>query len=80
MKLFIKPEKKKEEVQEEQIKVIVLPESITIKELAQHMGIRLEYASMVLNGKRSPAGAEERFNQALDELIAARERADSQKG
>ena len=31
---FIKPEKKKEEVQEEQIKVIVLPVSITIKELA----------------------------------------------
>ena len=53
---------------------------ITIKELAQHMGIRLEYASMVLNGKRSPAGDEDRFHQALDELIAARERADSQKG
>ena len=34
---FIKPEKKKEEVQEEQIKVIVLPESITIKELAEKM-------------------------------------------
>ncbi len=36
---FIKPEKKKEEVVEEVIKVIVLPESITIKELADKMKI-----------------------------------------
>ena len=35
-----KPEKKKEEVQEEQIKVIVLPESITIKELAEKMKLQ----------------------------------------
>ncbi|MBQ8822739.1 MAG: translation initiation factor IF-2 [Lachnospiraceae bacterium] len=34
---FIKPEKKKEEVVEETIKVIVLPETITIKELAEKM-------------------------------------------
>lgn len=34
---FIKPEKKVEEVQEEQIKVIVIPESLTIKELADKM-------------------------------------------
>ena len=46
---------------------------ITIKELAKHMGIRLEYASMVLNGRRSPSGARERFTQALDELIALKE-------
>ena len=37
---FIKPEKKKEEVQEEQIKVITLPESITIKELAEKMKLQ----------------------------------------
>ena len=37
---FIKPEKKKEEVQEEQIKVIVLPETITIKELADKMKLQ----------------------------------------
>ena len=37
---FIKPEKKKEEVAEEVIKVIVLPESITIKELAEKMKIQ----------------------------------------
>ncbi len=34
---FIKPEKKKEEVVEEAIKVITLPESITIKDLADKM-------------------------------------------
>ncbi|MBE5883656.1 MAG: translation initiation factor IF-2 [Lachnospiraceae bacterium] len=37
---FIKPEKKKEEVVEEVIKVITLPESITIKELADKMKIQ----------------------------------------
>lgn len=34
---FIKPEKKKEEVAEETIKVIVVPETITIKDLADKM-------------------------------------------
>ena len=34
---FIKPEKKPEEKQEEQIKVITIPDSITIKELAEKM-------------------------------------------
>ena len=37
---FIKPEKKKEEVVEEVIKVITLPETITIKELAEKMKIQ----------------------------------------
>ena len=37
---FIKPEKKKEEVVEEAIKVIVLPETITIKDLADKMKIQ----------------------------------------
>ncbi|MBP5197540.1 MAG: translation initiation factor IF-2, partial [Lachnospiraceae bacterium] len=36
---FIKPEKKKEEVVEEQIKVITLPETITIKDLADKMKV-----------------------------------------
>ena len=46
------------------------------KELAEHMGITPEYLSYVLNGKREPKGAEQRFRQALDELIAEREAAD----
>ncbi len=37
---FIKPEKKKEEVVEEVIKVIVIPETITIKDLADKMKIQ----------------------------------------
>lgn len=37
---FIRPEKKKEEAVEEVIKVIVLPESITIKELAEKMKLQ----------------------------------------
>ena len=37
---FIKPEKKKEEVVEETIKVIVLPETVTIKELADKMKLQ----------------------------------------
>ena len=37
---FIKPEKKKEETVEEVIKVIVLPETITIKDLADKMKIQ----------------------------------------
>ena len=37
---FIKPEKKVEEKEEEQIKVIVIPENLTIKELADKMKIQ----------------------------------------
>lgn len=37
---FIKPEKKAEDVQEEQIKVIVIPEVLTIKELADKMKLQ----------------------------------------
>lgn len=37
---FIKPEKKAEEVVEEQIKVITIPESLTIKELADKMKLQ----------------------------------------
>lgn len=42
---FIKPEKKKEETMEEVIKVITLPETITIKELAEKM--KLQPAAIV---------------------------------
>ena len=42
---FIKPEKKKEEVVEEVIKVITLPETITIKDLAEKM--RMQPAAII---------------------------------
>lgn len=44
----------------------------TAKELARHLGYHEKYVSAVLNGKRSPEGAEAGFKAALDELIASR--------
>lgn len=46
---------------------------ISMKELAVHMGLSREYVSMVLNGHREPAGAEQKFTQAVNELISAKE-------
>lgn len=45
---------------------------ITYDELAAHMGISKGYISMVLNSKRTPAGAQERFEKALEEIICNR--------
>lgn len=45
---------------------------ITIRELANHMGISPAFCGKVLNGKREVRDAEQRYNAALDELIAAR--------
>lgn len=42
------------------------------KELASKLGLNEKYVIMVLNGKREPLNAEERFNAALDELIATK--------
>lgn len=42
---------------------------VTKKQLAAALGMTPEYVSMVLNGHRDPAGAEEKFRAALDELI-----------
>lgn len=41
---------------------------VSKKMLAEKMGVTPEYVSMVLNGHREPAGAEERFREALLEL------------
>lgn len=46
---------------------------VTIKELAEHMNVTPNYVSMVLNSKRDPVGAEERFRAALAELVAEKE-------
>lgn len=45
---------------------------ISNTDLAQKLGVSDAWVSMVLNGHRNPAGAEARFNAALDELIAKR--------
>ena len=42
------------------------------RELAEELGMTEEYVSMVLNGHRDPAGAEEKFTAALDRIIQRR--------
>ena len=44
-------------------------QSISKKELAHKLGYTPEWVGKVLNGKRTPEGAEARFRAALDELI-----------
>lgn len=44
---------------------------ITYGMLASRLGVTKGYVSMVLNGARKPANAEERFTAALDELRRA---------
>lgn len=43
---------------------------ITAKRLADHLGYNPKYVSAVLNGKREPRRAEERFRRAVEELSA----------
>lgn len=42
---------------------------ITQLALAQKLGYTPQYVSTVLNSKRDPAGAEQKFNSAVDSLI-----------
>ena len=42
---------------------------ITNQELARRMGFTKEYVSMVLNGKRTPESAEQKFREALSQII-----------
>ena len=46
---------------------------ITKKRLAEQLGDTPEYISMVLNGHKTPKGAEQKFNAALDELIKTKQ-------
>ena len=41
-------------------------------DLADELGVTREYVSMVLNGHREPAGAQERFETAVNRLISAK--------
>ena len=45
---------------------------ISKKQLAEHEGLHPKYVGMILNGKKTPPGAEERFNAAVDEIIRER--------
>lgn len=42
---------------------------ISNKRLAAQLDVTPEYVSMVLNGHRSPAGAEEKFRSAVNAII-----------
>ena len=63
---FIKPEKKKEEAAEEVIKVIVLPETITIKDLADKMKIQSSaiIKKLFLEGKAVTLNQEISYEEA----------------
>ena len=63
---FIKPEKKKEEAAEEVIKVIVLPETITIKELADKMKVQSSaiIKKLFLEGKMVTVNQEISYEEA----------------
>ena len=45
---------------------------ITNIDLANKLGYDKRYVSMVLNGKKTPKGARERFEAAVDEIIKER--------
>ena len=45
---------------------------ISQEELGQKLGCARGYVNMILNGKRSPKGAKERFASAIDEIIKSK--------
>ena len=47
--------------------------SISKKDLADKLNFSQEYISMVLNGKKTPKGARERFEAAVEEIIKERD-------
>jgi len=46
---------------------------VSARQLADYMGLTPEYVSMVLNGKKTPKGAEQRFRAALQEMCNGKE-------
>lgn len=46
---------------------------VSARQLADYMGLTPEYVSMVLNGKKTPKGAEQRFREALQEMCNGKE-------
>lgn len=48
--------------------------NISRKQLADKLGLHHKYVIMVLNGKKNPANAEQRFNKAVDEIILTESR------
>lgn len=50
---------------------------ISSTQLANQLGVTLQYVSMVLNGHREPIGAEKKFREALDQIIENQDKKDS---
>lgn len=47
-------------------------QGITRRELADELGVTAQYVTMVLNGKKSPAGMQERMETAIAEIVSRR--------
>lgn len=47
-------------------------EGIRAEDIASELGISTGYVSMILNGKRKPADAKERFEAAVNAIIEKR--------
>lgn len=43
---------------------------ITNEEIGMELGYSKSYVGMILNGKRKPAGAQEKMEQAVENIIA----------
>lgn len=48
--------------------------NVTNIELADELNFDKNYISMVLNGKKTPKGAKEKFNDALNRIIEKKEK------
>ena len=47
-------------------------EDIRVEDIASELGISTGYASMILNGKRNPSWAKEKFEQAIIDIVEKR--------
>ena len=54
------------------VKGMMYSNGITGEMLADKLGLTQGYVAQVFTGKRTPAGAEERFRRAVAEIIAER--------
>lgn len=45
---------------------------VTMVELGKELGISKNYVGMIINGVRRPAGAQERFETALERILQRR--------